>query len=170
MGRIWTLHGRECRNPVNCLVGLLYDREVSHYLFHHNSSTPISLPVINTRFYRIALGRPSVCNERDISTPLPTALPEVEFQTSTLCSDQESSTMSYSVTNFRHTCEMLRLTAAPLDEMYVSQNYNACSGIVRMAKSIVATRKTQSLSLQISWILPSRHLLRYLPFTIGFQA
>ena len=53
-------------------------------------------------------------------TPLPTALPEMVFQSSSLCPDQDSSTMSYSVTNFRHTCEMLRLTAAPLDEMYVS--------------------------------------------------
>lgn len=77
------------------------------------------------RFYSTALGRPSACNERDIRTPLPAIIPEVEyrnFQGSWPSQPENDTPISYSITNFRHTCNMLRLTAGPLDDMCVSHS------------------------------------------------
>ncbi|KAE8365648.1 fungal-specific transcription factor domain-containing protein [Aspergillus caelatus] len=73
------------------------------------------------KFYSTALGRPSACNDRDIHTPLPTVLPEVEyrsFQGSFALDSGLNVPISYSITNFRYTCDMLRLVTSPMDEIY----------------------------------------------------
>lgn len=74
------------------------------------------------RLYSTALGRPSACNDRDIHTPMPAILPEVEykpFQGSLALGADITVPISYSITNFRYICEMLRLVTGPLDKMLV---------------------------------------------------
>lgn len=78
---------------------------------------------MGVRFYSTALGRPSACLDQHIHTPLPTVLPDVEyrsFQGSLALESDLNIPISYSITNFRYTCDMLRLATGPLDEMWVS--------------------------------------------------
>ncbi|RAH47305.1 Zn(II)2Cys6 transcription factor [Aspergillus brunneoviolaceus CBS 621.78] len=73
------------------------------------------------KLYSLALGRPSACIERDIHTPLPAIVPDVEFkglEESLKSPSDQHLPLGYSITNFRYTCEMLRLVTGPLDEIY----------------------------------------------------
>ncbi|CRG88784.1 Nitrogen assimilation transcription factor nirA [Talaromyces islandicus] len=71
------------------------------------------------KLFTVGIGRPSIILERDVHAPLPSILSEVDFypwnNDDTL---PQTSCSSYSITTFRNTCEMFRMIARPLDDIY----------------------------------------------------
>lgn len=71
------------------------------------------------RLFNQGVGRPSMISERNIQAPLPPIVPNIEYGLweDTEMAPQKVSLISYCTSTFRYTCEMLRMTAGPLDEM-----------------------------------------------------
>ncbi|KAJ5193424.1 hypothetical protein N7449_009566 [Penicillium cf. viridicatum] len=72
------------------------------------------------KLFNQGVGRPSMISERNILAPLPPIVPNIEYGLweDTEMASQKGSLISYCTSTFRYTCEMLRMTAGPLDEIY----------------------------------------------------
>ncbi|PYH34892.1 uncharacterized protein BO87DRAFT_358019 [Aspergillus neoniger CBS 115656] len=77
------------------------------------------------KLFTVGIGRPSIIIERDIQVDFPSNLADVEYgqwnghSTSSI----SHSYLSYSITTFINTCQLLRLAARPLDDIYTPEYF-----------------------------------------------
>lgn len=97
------------------MVGMLFARQVCR-------KTPweyMRSMLTDFRLFVVALGRPGMIAQRDMSVAKPTLLPEMEYDSWT--SDgpvaRISIPASHSILNMNSTCEMFEMASAALEEM-----------------------------------------------------
>ncbi|KAM0144697.1 hypothetical protein ACHAP3_000729 [Botrytis cinerea] len=87
------------------------------------------------KLFNIGLGRPSTIPERDIITPLPYLIPDVEYGAWSPLSSQDDpgsapTQISFAISSAQHTCKIFRITSETMDIIYVLQRASKFAPLV----------------------------------------
>ena len=81
---------------------------------------------LSFRLFNIGLGRPSAIQEHEVEAPLPAILPDAEYAPWIGTSTKGTSVSlpnSHIISNSRATCQLFKVAAPALDEVYESSSF-----------------------------------------------